>query len=361
MKKIRKNRLQAVCANMHELGLPQILVTDTSSVYYLTGEWVVPMERMLALLIKEDGTCLRFGNALFGLQPMDGTQLFVHTDADDPLRDLVKALSPGVLGIDKTWASRFLIPLMEKRPDVQIKLGSAPVDLARMCKDAEEIAALRRASQCNDAVMQASIQKIRGGMTETELSAVVEQEYLQHGAQRPPEGLITSFGENGADPHHSPADDVRLQHGDSIVMDIYTTMDRYWCDMTRTVFFGEVSDEQRRVYDLVRAANEAAEAMIRPGIPMSDIDAAARRVIEEGGYGPQFTHRLGHGLGIDCHEPPDNSASDHTLTKPGMVFSVEPGIYLPGNFGVRIEDLVLVTETGCEVLNHAPKDLLVVK
>ena len=193
------------------------------------------------------------------------------------------------------------------------------------------------------------------------LSAVVEQEYLQHGAQRPPEGLITSFGENGADPHHSPAADVRLQHGDSIVMDIYTTMDRYWCDMTRTVFFGEVSDEQRRVYDLVRAANEAAEAMIRPGIrcPTSTPPRAAssKRAV----MAPSLRTGLGHGLGIDCHEPPDNSASDHTLTKPGMVFSVEPGIYLPGNFGVRIEDLVLVTETGCEVLNHAPKDLLVVK
>ena len=142
-----------------------------------------------------------------------------------------------------------------------------------------------------------------------------------------------------------------------MVFDIYTPVQQYWCDMTRTVFYQTASEEQRRVYALVREANCAAEAAIRPGMQMCEIDAVARRVITKGGYGPQFTHRLGHGVGIDCHEPPDNSASDHTVARPGMVFSVEPGVYLPGKFGVRVEDLVLVTETGCEVLNKYTKEM----
>ncbi len=353
---IYQGRLQKVIAHMQELGLPQILVTNTASVYYLTGLWVEPMERMMALLVCEDGACSLFGNALFGFTPGGDAALYVHTDADDPLRDLTRVVRPGVLGIDKTWPSKFLIQLMAQRPDLTLRLGSAPVDLARMCKDAEEIAALRRASAINDAVMEASLDAIHAGATEAELAAEVERQYRLHGAQRPPEGIIVSFGANCADPHHGPSNDV-LQPGDSMVFDIYTPVQQYWCDMTRTVFYQTASEEQRRVYALVREANCAAEAAIRPGMQMCEIDAVARRVITKGGYGPQFTHRLGHGVGIDCHEPPDNSASDHTVARPGMVFSVEPGVYLPGKFGVRVEDLVLVTETGCEVLNKYTKEM----
>lgn len=353
---INQSRLKTVTENMKKAGLPQILVTNTASVYYLTGLWVEPMERMMALHICADGECALFGNALFGWTPGGDAMLYTHTDADDPLRDLVRVLRAGDLGVDKTWPCRFVLGLMEQRPDVTVKLGSGPVDEARMYKDADEIAALRHASSVNDAVMAASLEALHAGVTEAEMAAEIERQYRLHGAQRPPEGVIASFGANAADPHHGPSGAV-LQAGDSVVFDIYTPVRQYWCDMTRTVFFGRADDEQRRVYELVRQANCAAEKAVRPGMEMCEIDAVARNLITAGGYGPQFTHRLGHGLGIDCHEPPDNSASDHTVVKPGMVFSIEPGIYLPGRFGVRVEDLVLVTQDGCEVLNHYTKDL----
>ena len=151
-----------------------------------------------------------------------------------------------------------------------------------------------------------------------------------------------------------------LRQGDSVVLDLFMPIRRYWCDMTRTVFFGQADEEQKRVYEVVRQANLAAEQVLRPGVPLCQVDQAARKIIEEAGYGPFFTHRLGHGCGLECHEPPDNSSVSQAIAQPGMVFSVEPGIYLPGRFGVRIEDLVLVTEDGCQVLNALSKDLRIV-
>ncbi|MCH3971769.1 MAG: Xaa-Pro peptidase family protein [Oscillospiraceae bacterium] len=356
MIKIHQKRLKVVTENMKREGLPQILVSSTASVYYLTGLWVEPMERLLVLYIREDGECAMFGNALFGLTPGGDAPLYVHTDADDPLKDLIKVVRPGVLGIDKTWSSNHLLSLMQQRPDVAPRVGSAPVDEARMHKDEEEIAALRSASLINDEVMQASLAAVKEGAAEKEMAAFVEHQFALHGADRSTEGMITSFGANCADPHHSP-DNTLVKRGDSMVFDIYIPIQRYWCDMTRTAFFKEVSEEDRKIYETVRQANLAAEAMIRPGVRMCDIDHTARQIIEDAGYGPYFTHRLGHGLGIDCHEPPDNGAACQLKAEPGMVFSVEPGIYLPGKMGVRIEDLVLVTPTGCEVLNHYNKDL----
>ena len=340
-------RLARVLRNMERDGLDQIVVTSTASVYYLTGYWVEPMERMLALYLRADGTCALFANTLFALEPQEGLELVLHQDSDEPTAALAAALRPGTLGVDKAWPSKFLIALLNARPDVRPVLGSAPVDDARKRKDADEIAAMRHASRVNDQVVEQAIAAVKAGAVESELAAYVESLYRQHGP-------------NGADPHHAPNGTV-IKDGDSVVLDIFIPIRRYWCDMTRTVFFRSVSDEGRKVYETVKAANLAAEAMIRPGVPMKDIDRAARRVIEDAGYGPFFTHRLGHGCGLDCHEPPDNSASSPAVAEPGMVFSVEPGIYLPGKLGVRIEDLVLVTEDGCEVLNHASKELRVVE
>ena len=312
-------RLARVLRNMERDGLTQIVISSTASVYYLTGYWVEPMERMLALYIRADGTCRLFANALFALEPQEGLELVLHQDSDAPTAALSAALLPGTLGVDKAWPSKFLIALLAARPDVTPVLGSAPVDDARKYKDADEIAAMRRASQINDQVVEAAIAAVRAGAVESELAAYVEGLYRQHGADRSGEGQLVCFGPNGADPHHAPNGTV-LRDGDSVVLDIFIPIRRYWCD----------------------------------------IDRAARKLIEDAGYGPFFTHRLGHGCGLDCHEPPDNSASSPAVAEPGMVFSVEPGIYLPGKLGVRIEDLVLVTEDGCEVLNHASKELRVV-
>lgn len=351
-------RINRVIENMKEDGLTQIIVSSTASLYYLTGFWVEPHERMIALYLDDSGRTILFGNEIFGLQSTPELPLISHKDSDNSVKDLANAVKPGKLGIDKFWSCKFLIELMELRNNIVPVLGSAPVDLARRRKDETEIDLMRYNSRINDRVMSSVINMLKEGVAENYLSSEVNKHFLQNGADC--EGTqIVCFGANCADPHHS-SDSSVLKAGDSIIFDIFTPIKRYWCDMTRTVFYKTVSHQQRLVYDLVKAANETAISRIKPGVLLSEIDKTARDIITQGGYGEFFTHRLGHGIGLECHEPPDVSIVSDVLLEAGMIFSVEPGIYLPGEFGVRIEDLVLVTENGCEVLNQYPKEMQVI-
>lgn len=355
---MNQERIRRVIANMKQEGLNQMIVSSTASLYYLTGLWIEPHERMIALYLDDTGRAELFGNEIFGIEQQEGLPLYTHKDGENPVEELAKHLKAGTLGIDKFWSSKFLITLMELRPDVKPVHGSAPVDRARMLKDADEIAALRWSSALNDEVVEQMISQVKEGAIENQLAALVNRLYLERGADCEGTQLVC-FGPNGADPHHS-GDSTVLKTGDSVIFDIFIPFNRYWCDMTRTVFYKKAGEEERKVYELVKKANLAAIERIRPGVFLSEIDRTARDIITENGYGPYFTHRLGHGAGLECHEPPDvGSASEFPLEQ-GMVFSVEPGIYLPKKFGVRIEDLVLVTETGCEVLNKASKDLRIV-
>ncbi|MBQ4347159.1 MAG: M24 family metallopeptidase, partial [Firmicutes bacterium] len=203
-----------------------------------------------------------------------------------------------------------------------------------------------------------TIAGLREGMTEKEAVSMINSLYSSFGAGTGPQ--IAAFGANAADPHHD-TDDTPLKRGDCVVLDIFTPLNRYWCDMTRTVFFGEPSDEAKAAYEAVLKANRAAISLVRPGVELSGLDKLARMVLEESCLSKYFTHRLGHCIGIDCHEPPDVSSVSPAIARPGMIFSIEPGVYLPGKFGIRIEDLVMVTEDGCEVLNKHPKELTIIK
>jgi len=354
------SRISRVIENMNACGLDQILVTGTPSVYYLTGNWVSPGERMLALYLNSNGDVKLFANRLFALNGNTDVPLVEFDDTEDPIAMLAQQVKPGKIGIDKVWPSQFTIRLMEARGDVRPVLGSAPVDDARMCKDAEEIALMRASSRMNDEAIVRTMADIREGMSEIEL----QDTYIRHAKAVGGNGgsfhPITCFGANCAEPHHDN-DETRLKKGDAVILDVGLMYNRYCSDMTRTVFFGEATDEEKKVYDIVRRANEAGRAAVRPGVPMCEFDRAARKVIEDAGYGKYFIHRTGHGIGLEVHEHPDNSATSRIIAKPGMCFSVEPGIYLPGKFGVRIEDLVVVTEDGCETLNHFTHDLIVIE
>ncbi len=349
-----KDRIARVIENMRSAGLSQLIVADPRSIRYLTGVYVEPYERMYALLVRADGKHVLFLNNLFTISETDIEKVW-YSDTDDSIGRLAEHLSAGKLGIDKVWQARFLIPLMERRSDIQVVLGSECVDNCRAIKDDAEIALMKKASEINDKVIHDAYEYIKVGMTEKEVAEHINAQFVAEGAEGPSFTTIVSFGANGADPHHEP-DGTVLKEGDGIVIDQGCYWKGYASDMTRSSVCGKASDpDYAKVHDLVRAANEKAESIIRPGVRLCDIDAAARDMITEAGYGPYFNHRLGHFIGQTDHEQGDVSSANTDTVKPGMIFSIEPGVYLPGRFGVRVEDLVLVTEDGCEVLNHEDK------
>ena len=353
-----KQRIERVIENMRQMGLEQTLVSAPASVFYLTGKWIYPGERMLALHICANGDVRLYANRLFALSGQVDVPLIEYDDTDDCVSVLCDGVQGGKIGVDKMWPSHFTIRMMEKRSDIRPVVGSGAVDDARLCKDEAELALMRESSIKNDAAITRVIEAIRPGMTEIEVGNLYKSFSEELGSSRPSFAPLICFGANCAEPHHD-TDKTPLKDGDSIILDVGLTWKSYCSDMTRTVFMGKVSDEQKRVYDIVCAANAAGRAAVRPGIPLKEVDRAARKVIEDAGYGPQFIHRTGHGIGLEVHEFPDVSATSEVIAKPGMIFSVEPGIYLPGKFGVRVEDLVVVTQDGCETLNHAPRDLTI--
>ena len=347
-------RIERVRRAMAARGLTQMIVCDPQSIDYLTGVYVEPFERLFALCLRADGSHVFFLNKLFSV-PETPIEKVWFTDTDDSIGMIAQRIQAGEpLGIDKEWPAKFLIPLMETHPGMQVVLSSDCVDDCRACKDAEEQALMREASRINDAVNEAAKHYIKAGMTEREVAEFIDAQFRAHGCEGPSFTTIVSFGANAADPHHEP-DDTVLKEGDCVLFDMGCVKSRYCSDMTRTWFCGQPTEKQAAVHDLVRRANEAAEALIKPGVRLCELDAAARGLITEAGYGAYFNHRLGHFIGQTDHEKGDVSSANTTVARPGMIFSIEPGVYLPGEFGVRVEDLVLVTETGCEVLNRNDK------
>lgn len=360
MERMNNKRIEKVIAGMHDLGVSQLLVSAPASVFYLTGKWIQPGERMLAFLVKDNGDTCLFANRLFALTGNVDCPLVEFDDTEDCVAVLAEHLGDGKVGIDKFWPSQFTIRLMEHRNAIRPVVGSAAVDMARLYKDADEIVLMQESSKKNDETILAVIPQLKAGMTEIEGSELYLKEAGARGATGPSFEPLVCFGANCAEPHHCSDRVSVLREGDSVIIDVGLVWKDYCSDMTRTVFLGEPTDEQKRVYDLVKKANAAGRAAVHPGVPVADVDRAARKVIEDAGYGPYFIHRTGHGIGLEVHEYPDISSASPAICKPGMCFSVEPGIYLPGRFGVRIEDLVCVTEDGATVLNAAPRELRVI-
>ncbi len=354
---MNSSRLSRVVANMEAAGLACILVSAPHSVYYLTGRFIAPGERMLALMVKTSGEVCLFANRLFAQSPAPDMPLVEFDDTDDPIALLAEKLPAGKIGIDKTWPSQFTIRLMEARRDITPVMGSAPVDEARLLKDADEIALMRESSRMNDEALRRLIPTLKAGDTELGVGARYLDIARSLGASGPSFEPLVCFGAGCAEPHHE-SDGTVLENGQTVILDLGLAHRRMMSDMTRTVVLGRATDEMKRVYDLVKAANAAGRAAARPGVLMSDIDRAARKVIEDGGYGKYFIHRTGHGVGLEVHEPTDVSATNRVVARAGMCFSIEPGIYLPGKFGVRIEDLVALTDDGAETLNCLERELL---
>jgi Xaa-Pro dipeptidase len=230
----------------------------------------------------------------------------------------------------------------------------------RVCKDADEIAAMRRAVKVAQNALEATMPFIKIGMTEKEVAAELVVQLLRHGSQpEMPFAPIVSGGPNGANPHASPSD-RKIRTGDLLVVDWGAAVDGYISDLTRTFAVGEVDAECQKIHRIVQEANAAGREAAKPGLPCAAVDIAARAVIEKAGYGPYFTHRTGHGIGMEGHEEPYMRGDNLQLLEPGMAFTVEPGIYLPERNGVRIEDNLVITENGAECLSDMEREIRVI-
>jgi Xaa-Pro dipeptidase len=224
-------------------------------------------------------------------------------------------------------------------------------------KGSQEIEFMQEAARVAECALAATISGIKPGVTEKEISAKLVGRLLHHGSDPElPFFPIVSFGSNSANPHATPTD-RRLKTGDLVLIDWGANISGYYSDITRTFVMGDADPELEKITEFVRKANAAARAAVKPGVKASSVDLAARKVIDQSGYGDFFTHRTGHGLGREAHEEPYISSFDQTELSPGMTFTIEPGIYLPNRGGVRIEDNVVVTEEGCLSFTQLPREL----
>jgi Xaa-Pro aminopeptidase len=346
-----------------EAGLAGLLATPGSDFVYLTGHEADPYERLTMLILANGRDPVlvvpTLERPLAEAAPgIDGVEIVDWRDAEDAHEVAARILRAGRYAItDQTWASH-LLELERATADCLFVPAGRALPLLRAVKDDDEIGLLRAVARAADAAFGDLVGISFSGRRELEVAEVVRERLVERGHETA-EFAIVASGPNGASPHHG-AGERRIEPGDAVVLDFGGTREGYYSDITRTVFVGEPGEEHRTVYEAVRAAQQAAFDAIRPGVAAQDVDRAARAVIAEAGYGDRFVHRTGHGIGLDLHEPPYIVEGNETPLVNGMTFSDEPGIYLPGRFGVRIEDQVVVTPTGAERLNEASRELTVV-
>lgn len=348
-------QIEKLVEKMRKDEISQYIVSSTEDIFYLTGEWIDSGERLLTLLIDTNAQPILVINKLFPIEN-ENLNIVYYSDSDNPVKILSEFIQKNKnIAIDKNWPSHFLINLMNIKSIIPLD-KSIFIDELRMIKSPEEIKKMRESSKLNDQAIEEVIDLIPEMLPEKYVARAAENIINKIGFSGVSFSPLIAFGENGGEPHHE-SNMTKIKNGDSVIIDMGGIKDRYCSDMTRTVFYGEPGDTARKVYDIVLKANLKAIETTKPGVKFSEIDLAARNYIEEKGYGEFFTHRTGHSIGINVHEWPYVSKDNEMIVRPGMVFSIEPGIYIPNQFGVRIEDLVLVTENGVEILNNYSKEM----
>ncbi|MBO5317269.1 MAG: aminopeptidase P family protein [Oscillospiraceae bacterium] len=287
----------------------------------------------------------------------------ICTDAAHPYNDLlneaIEDFGITVLGFEEEYLTVAEYQDLAKNLKAELKPLNKKLAKFRYVKEQWELERMRKAQEITDRAFSDVLPRIKAGMTEKQLQAELVYCVLKNGGDNVSFDPIVVSGPNTSLPHGVPGDRV-LQPGDFITLDFGALYQRYCADMTRTVALGYATEEMRKVYDTVLTAQNAAIAATKPGIPGKQIDAVARRIIADAGYGAYFGHGYGHGLGLQIHEDPNCNPAGDVIMEPGMVASSEPGIYLPGKFGVRIEDVVIFTADGCENITTSPKELIIV-
>lgn len=365
-----QTRLEKLIASLRTSNLDAVILNPGPTLKYFSGLSFHLMERPVVLFVapgKDPVLVLpelelpkvglfpyKVQGIAYGENPLEW---------DDAFRKAAQAL-----GLDgkRIGVEPRSLRLMEFR---HVKAGAPEADYPdasdilaelRLRKDKAEVDAMRKAVKIAQDALEATIPQIKIGMTEREAAAELVMQLLKHGSDSElPFAPIVSAGPNSANPHASPTD-RKLQTGDLLVVDWGATYDGYISDLTRTFAVGEVDAEFQKIHKIVQDSNAAGRAAAKPGVPCADVDKAAREVIEKSGYGKYFTHRTGHGIGMEGHEAPFMRGDNMQILEPGMAFTVEPGIYLTGRNGVRIEDNLVITEDDAESLSDMPREIRVV-
>jgi Xaa-Pro aminopeptidase len=351
---------------MRELGVDVLLLSTGADLPYVTGYEAMPLERLTMLVLPAEGDARlvipRLEAPRVVARP-DAFELVPWDETDDPIEVVARLVGAGDSPVttaaigDHTWA-RFVLDLQRALPRVAFRRAADVTGPLRVVKDAAEIEALRAAARVVDDVAGEMRTRPFAGRTELDVHRELVERMLEGGHERANFAIVAA-GENAASPHHDPSARV-IADGDVVLCDFGGTMQGYCSDITRMFVVGDPGPDVRDAYAVLVDAQEAGVRAATVGARCEAVDAAARRVITDAGYGDYFVHRTGHGIGTEAHEDPYVVAGNTTPLVPGHAFSVEPGIYVPGRFGLRLEDIVVATDAGPERLNHAARDLATV-
>ena len=363
----QRERIRRAAAAAAERAVDALLITPSPDYAYLLGYRAPAMERLTCLVVPADGEPtlvlprLEEPLARHELGALaDDLDIVAWDETDDPIR-IVQRIVGSALRVavqDQMWA-RFALRLVAALDPAQVVEAGHTMSALRRIKTDEEIAALRSAASAADRAMEAITAERLSGRTEVEVARHIRELLIEAGHDTA-EFAIVASGPNAASPHHVPGDRV-ITEGDAIVLDIGGTVDGYCSDTSRTAFVGEAPAEFAALYEVLRHAQRAACDAVAPGVPAAAVDAVARDIITEAGYGEAFLHRTGHGIGLETHEEPYIVSSNEEPLVAGNAFSVEPGIYIRAAWGARIEDIVVCTDAGGERLNTSSTDLYLVE
>jgi len=361
-------RLNSIREKLEKENLDGMLLFPSPNQYYTTGFRTFPGERLLLTVIPKSSDAFFIAPKLYEGQIRSEASIvniYSWTDEENPydiLKELMeeRGIDKGRFAVDDTMWSLQLLSIMKVLPNAEfVSLGDI-ISSMRLKKSNDEVELMKKSGKIADDIFMKVKEYIKPGMSEIEVAAFMEYEMRKMGADGPSFETIIGSGPNSALPHYSPGE-RKIGTGEFVVFDFGALYKGYCSDTTRTLCIGEPSEKMVKVHNIVREAQEIGVKTVRPGIKAKEVDLAVRNYIESKGYGKYFTHRTGHGIGLDVHEEPYITAISEKILEPGMAFSIEPGIYIEGEFGVRIEDIVIVTDDGCIRMNNSPKELICVK
>lgn len=360
--------IEKAVALLKQNKVKALILSPSANMSYLTGFNTFPGERLLVNILLDTGENIFIVPKLYESEVREKAefdQIFSWNDTQNPV-DIIKIISEKYnlsncsIAIEETmWFTAFN-SIYTTLVDVNYIHAAEIVGELRQCKSSTEQDKMRKASHAADKALGNILNNIKAGLKESEVRDMLEAEMKKIGTSGPSFQTIIGSGPNSALCHYGTGDRV-LQEGDSLVMDFGCLLDNYCSDTTRTIVIGQASDKYKSIYAILKKAQQLAIDKVKPGVKAREVDYAARKYITDKGYGDYFIHRTGHGIGLEVHEMPYITESSEVVLQPGMVFSIEPGIYLEGEFGIRIEDLVMVTEDGVEVLNQFSKELIEIK